>query len=270
MESDRLDGDDGAVAAATRVLAGALRITVLTGAGISTDSGIPDFRGPNGLWTKNPEAEKSATLRHYLGDAAVRRFAWQNRLANSVHTREPNPGHRALVDLELQGRLHALVTQNVDGLHQRAGSDPARVIEVHGTMHWTRCWTCGDRRPMEDALDRVRSGESDPDCLACRATDRTAVAGHGILKSDTISFGQNLDEMVISQALGAADACDVLLAVGTSLQVYPVASMVPRAKRAGASIVILNGEPTKLDQHADVVLRGSISDVLTGLVAGSR
>ena len=247
--------------AARRLLHGAQRVGVLTGAGISTDSGIPDFRGPNGLWTKNPAAEKAATLQHYLADVEVRRFAWQNRLANSVHEREPNIGHRALVTLEQQGRLVALVTQNVDGLHQRAGSDPALVVEVHGTMHWTRCWTCGDRRPMVEALERVRAGEDDPDCLVCRPQLR-----HGILKSDTISFGQNLVESVIATALGVADQCDLLLAVGTSLQVYPVASMVPRAKRAGAAIVIVNGEATKLDQHADVVVRGSISDVLVDLM----
>ncbi|MCU1388101.1 MAG: npdA, partial [Ilumatobacteraceae bacterium] len=143
-------------------------------------------------------------------------------------------------------------------------SDPARVIEVHGTMHWTRCWTCGDRRPMEEALDRVRGGERDPDCLVCRSHGMT-----GILKSDTISFGQNLDETVIARALGAADSCDLLLAVGTTLQVYPVASMVPRARRAGASIIIVNGEATALDQQADIVIHGSISPTLTELVGAA-
>lgn len=233
---------------------------MLTGAGISTDSGIPDFRGPNGLWTKNPAAEKASTLQNYLADPEVRRFAWQNRIANSAHTREPNDGHRALIALE--DRLVALVTQNVDGLHQRAGSDPARVVEVHGTMHFTMCWTCGDRRPMHDSFARVEAGESDPDCLVCRAR-----GDHGILKSDTISFGQNLVESVIATALGAADRCDVLLAIGSSLQVYPVANMVPRAQRAGATIIIVNGEPTKMDHHADHLLRGEISAILPALVA---
>ena len=247
---------------ARRSLSLATRVSVLTGAGISTDSGIPDFRGPNGLWTKNPAAEKASTLQNYLADESVRTFAWQNRLANSAHTREPNDGHRALVALEHPDRLVALVTQNVDGLHQRAGSDPARVVEVHGTMHFTMCWTCGDRRPMQESLARVEAGELDPDCLVCRA------AGvDGILKSDTISFGQNLVEAVIARALGAADQCDVLLAIGSSLQVYPVANMVPRARRAGATIIIVNGEPTKMDHHADHLLRGEISEVLPALVA---
>ena len=255
---------EDALVRATALLAAADRVAVLTGAGISTDSGIPDFRGPNGLWTKNPAAERSSTLQHYLEDPEARAFAWQNRLANSVHTRQPNAGHLAMVELERSGQLSALVTQNVDGLHQRAGSDPARVIEVHGTMHWTRCWTCGDRRPMEEGLGRVRDGESDPDCLVCRARGVS-----GILKSDTISFGQNLDEAVIAQALGAADSCDLLLAVGTTLQVYPVASMVPRAKRARAAIIIVNGEATALDHQADVVVNGSISPTLTDLVGAA-
>src|SRR4051812_30488011 len=185
-------GSANNIETARALLSARRRVTVLTGAGISTDSGIPDFRGPNGVWTKNPAAEKSSTLQHYLADPEVRELAWQNRLANSAHTREPNSGHAALVDLERAHDLVALVTQNVDGLHQRAGSDPDKVVEVHGTMHWTRCWTCGDRRAMVDALDRVRAGEADPDCVVCRAEGRS-----GILKSDTISFGQNLVPDVI-------------------------------------------------------------------------
>ncbi len=247
---------------ARTLLQAAGRITVLTGAGISTDSGIPDFRGPNGLWTKNPAAEKSATLSHYLGDSAVREFAWRNRLANSAHTRQPNDGHRALVELERQHELVALVTQNVDGLHQLAGSDADKVVEVHGTMHWTMCWTCGDRRPMVEALARVQVGETDPDCLVCRAAGR-----HGILKSATISFGQNLVPEVIERAMTAAESCDVLLAIGSTLQVYPVANMVPMAKRSGASVIVVNAEATRMDGHADVVVRGQIGEILPTLVA---
>ena len=158
--------------------------------------------------------------------------------------------------------LLALVTQNVDGLHQKAGSDPERVVEVHGTLHWTMCWTCGDRRPMPEALQRVRDGESDPDCLVCRAAGR-----EGILKSDTISFGQNLVPEVIERAMRAAEDCDVLLAIGSTLQVYPVASMVPLARQTGASIIIVNAEPTGMDDQADVILRGQIGDILPALVA---
>jgi NAD-dependent deacetylase len=231
-------------------------VVVLTGAGISTDSGIPDFRGPNGVWTKNPKAEKMATLQHYLGDPEVRRLSWQSRVANPAWTAEPNPGHRAIVELERRGKLHALVTQNVDGLHQRAGTDPARVVEVHGTMHRAICWSCGDVGPMAPVLDRVRAGEDDPPCLACG----------GILKSDTISFGQALVPEVIERALRVAEEADVLLAVGSTLQVYPVANVVPRARAAGARVVIVNGSPTQFDGLADAVFRASISEVLPRLV----
>ena len=242
----------------------ARRITVLTGAGISTDSGIPDFRGPNGLWTKNPAAEKAATLQHYLADPSVRRFAWQNRLHSAAWTAQPNSGHRCLVDIERRGQLLRLVTQNIDELHQRAGHAPVNVLEVHGTMHRSMCWNCADRRPMLDTLERVRAGEEDPDCLRCRARGEV-----GVLKSDTISFGQALVPEVIEAALRAADASDLLLVVGSSLQVYPVANMVPRARVAGARIIIVNGEPTKLDHHADAVLVGPIGELLPLIVDAS-
>ena len=237
------------------------RVVVLTGAGISTDSGIPDFRGPQGVWTKNPAAEKTSTLQNYLADPEVRRTAWKIRLESPAWSAEPNPGHRAIVDIERQGKLVGLVTQNIDELHQRAGNDPALVIEVHGTMWWTRCWTCGDRRPTAEALDRVRAGEDDPDCLVCRAAGR-----HGILKSDTISFGQSLVQDVIDRAFAVSAACDVLVAVGSTLSVYPAASCVPIASRSGAKVVIVNGSPTDMDLVADAVLRGPISEILPALV----
>ncbi|HEY5664851.1 MAG TPA: Sir2 family NAD-dependent protein deacetylase [Ilumatobacter sp.] len=241
----------GLAAAAERV-ANAERIVVLTGAGISTDSGIPDFRGPKGVWTRNPAAEKMATIEHYLADPEVRRRAWSNRLDTPVWTAEPNLGHRCVVELERRGRLHAVITQNVDGLHQQAGNDPDRVIEVHGTVRWTRCWSCSDRRPMGETLDRVRGGEADPACLVCG----------GILKSDTISFGQSLVPEVIDRALRVSEECDVLLAIGSTLSVYPVAHCVPIAKRAGAAVVIVNAQPTEMDGLADHLLMGQIADVL--------
>ena len=179
-------GDD--IGRARAVLAQARRVVVLTGAGISTDSGIADFRGPNGVWTKNPEAEKMATLQAYVSDPELRARAWQNRLTSSMWSAPPNAGHRALVDLERSGRLDLLVTQNIDGLHQKAGSDPARIVEIHGTSLDVMCLRCGDRQPAEPVHDRVRAGETDPACLAM--VDG-AVCG-GILKSATISFGQSL------------------------------------------------------------------------------
>jgi NAD-dependent deacetylase len=237
---------------ARRLVASGRRIVVLTGAGISTDSGIPDFRGPNGVWTKNPAAEKMATLQNYLSDPEVRRNAWRVRVTSPAWTAEPNTGHRALAELEHRGNLHALITQNVDELHQRAGHDPSKVIEVHGTMRWTRCWSCDDRRPMAEAIERVDAGDEDPACVVCG----------GILKSDTISFGQSLTPAVIDRAMRVSEECDVFVAIGTSLQVYPVANSVQRARAAGASVIIVNGTPTKLDHLADVVVLGAIGDLL--------
>ena len=237
------------------------RVVVLTGAGISTDSGIPDFRGPNGLWTKNPEAERLATIQVYVSDPAIRRRSWQNRLA-IPWAAEPNPGHRALVHLERHGRLDTLVTQNVDGLHQAAGSDPARVVEIHGTLREVACLRCGERQPAEAVLDRVRAGDEDPHCT--RPADDGPCGG--ILKSATISFGQSLVAEDLWRAEDAARRCDLLLAVGTSLGVFPAAGLVPTAAGAGAHVVIVNAEPTPFDDLAKVVLRGSISQVLPDIV----
>ncbi|MFN8020418.1 MAG: Sir2 family NAD-dependent protein deacetylase [Acidimicrobiales bacterium] len=254
------DTTDAIVERASAWIRDASSVTVLTGAGISTDSGIPDFRGPNGLWTKNPLAEKASNLHNYLHEPEVRRAAWQNRLVSPAWDAQPNAGHRALVEVERRGRLEALVTQNIDELHQRAGHDPSKVIEVHGTMWWTRCWSCDDRRPMGEALDRVRAGDPDPSCLQC---------GDGILKSDTISFGQALVPEVIDAALQAAERCELLLAAGSSLSVFPAANVVPRAKAAGARVVIVNGQPTNMDRFADAVVLGELSELLPRLVGTS-
>jgi NAD-dependent protein deacetylase/lipoamidase len=232
------------------------RIVVLTGAGISTDSGIPDFRGPQGVWTRNPGAEKLATLQNYVADLDVRKRAWQSRLESPAWKAEPNAGHRALVTLERRGKLDTLITQNIDGLHQAAGSSPARVVEIHGTMHEVVCLDCGERAPMERALARVRAGEDDPPCRSCG----------GILKSATISFGQSLVPEDLRRAERAAARCDLMLAVGSKLSVFPIAGVVPVAKRAGARVVIVNAEPTEMDELADAVLRGSISQLLPPLV----
>jgi NAD-dependent deacetylase len=241
---------------ARRILGAASRVTVLTGAGISTDSGIPDFRGPQGVWTKNPGAERMATLSHYLRDSEVRRESWQHRLTSPAWAAEPNPGHVALVELERQDRLVAIATQNTDELHQRAGSSPEKVLELHGTMRRVKCWDCGHERPMEEALERVRAGDLDPFCLRCG----------GVLKSATISFGQALDPDVMARAEAAALACDAFLAVGSSLGVYPAAGLLPLAKSAGAAIVIVNAEPTPYDTEADAVLHASISEVLPRII----
>ncbi|MGH7275489.1 MAG: SIR2 family NAD-dependent protein deacylase [Candidatus Rokuibacteriota bacterium] len=236
------------------------RIVVLTGAGISTDSGIPDFRGPQGVWTKNPGAEKLATLQNYVADPDVRKRSWRNRLESAAWQARPNDGHKALVTLERRGKLDTLITQNVDGLHQMAGSSPERVVEIHGTMREVTCLDCGERAPMEKALARVRAGEDDPACLSC----------HGVLKSATISFGQGLVAEDLARAGAAARRCGLMLAVGTKLSVWPIAGVVPTAKEAGARVVIVNAEPTEMDELADAVLQGSISTVLPRLVAPGR
>jgi NAD-dependent deacetylase len=234
----------------------ARRITVITGAGISTDSGIPDFRGPNGVWTKNPAAEKMATLQNYLADPDVRKQTWQHRLHSPAWHAQPNAGHFALLALERRGQLHSLVTQNIDELHQQAGHDPANVIQIHGTMRKVVCMACGEQAPMERALERVRNAEDDPPCRTCG----------GILKSATISFGQNLVQADLERAERAARECDLLLAVGSTLTVYPAAGVVPLAKHSGARVVIVNAEPTPLDDIADAVLRGEISEILPAIV----
>ena len=231
------------------------RVVVLTGAGISTESGIPDFRGPQGVWTRNPKAEKLSNIHYYMADPEVRKLAWQSRAEHPAWTAVPNAGHRALVELERRGKLHALVTQNIDGLHQRAGNSPDRVIEVHGTVHDVVCMECGWRGPMQHALERVRAGEDDPPCLECG----------GILKSATISFGQALEASVIDRAMHVATEADLFMAVGTSLQVYPVAALVPLAKEAGARVVIVNAEPTALDHLADAMIPLSIGEVLPSI-----
>jgi NAD-dependent deacetylase len=228
------------------------RVVVLTGAGISTESGIPDFRGPEGLWTKDPNAEKLSNIHYYMSDPEIRRLAWKGRLEHPAWSATPNAGHRALVELERRGKLRALITQNIDGLHQRAGNSPDAVIEVHGTVHEVVCMRCAWRGPMSHALDRVRAGEDDPPCRECG----------GILKSATISFGQSLVPEVIDQAMQAATVADLFVAVGTSLQVYPVAGLVPLAARAGARVVIVNGQPTPFDDLADAVITAAIGEVL--------
>jgi NAD-dependent deacetylase len=241
-------------------IAGARQVVVLTGAGISTESGIPDFRGPQGVWTKNPAAEKTATLQYYVSDPEVRRAAWQNRVNSEMWRAEPNAGHRALAELEQHAALHTLVTQNVDGLHQAAGSSPDRIIEIHGTVHDAKCLDCGWRGPMGPVLDRVRGGEDDPLCEHCG----------GMLKSATISFGENLVPGDLMRAQAAAEGADVFLAVGTSLGVYPAAALPEIALMHGARLVIFNAEPTPFDDLADAVRREQLGDVLPELLGVLR
>ena len=238
-------------------LRNASAVTVLTGAGISTESGIPDFRGPQGVWTKDPQAAAMSTIDVYLADPVVRRRAWRSRRDHPAWGAEPNAGHRALVDLERAGRLRAIVTQNIDGLHQKAGSDPDLVIEVHGTMLEVECLGCGRRTPMPEVLARVDQGEEDPPCLECG----------GIQKSATISFGQALKPEVFTAAERAARDCDVFLAVGSSLGVQPAAGLCVEAVESGARLVIINAQETPYDRLADAIVREPIGTVLPTLLS---
>jgi NAD-dependent deacetylase len=234
----------------------AQHVVVLTGAGISTDSGIPDFRGPNGVWTKNPAAEKAAHIDTYVSDAEVRARSWQNRLGSEIWRAEPNAGHRALAQLEQGCALDALLTQNVDGLHRAAGSSPDRIIELHGNVREAKCLQCGWRGPMEETLDRVRAGETDPSCRGCG----------GILKSATISFGEPLVVADLERAQLAAERSDLFLAIGTSLGVYPAAALPEIALRNGARLVVMNAEPTPFDGVAAAVVRTPLGEALPALM----
>ncbi|MEU8921651.1 NAD-dependent deacylase [Kitasatospora sp. NPDC048545] len=231
-------------------------IAVLTGAGISTDSGIPDYRGPQGLWQKDPSAQELVTIGPYREDPEIRRRAWRMRLETGALAAEPNAGHRALVDLERSGLPLRVLTQNVDGLHQAAGLSGRKVLELHGTAREVQCLRCRVVGSMADALARVEAGEPDPACRECG----------GILKPRTVMFGENLDPEVLGQADSIARACDVFVAVGTSLQVFPVAALPYNAVKTGARLIILNAEPTPYDEAADEVIREPISEALPKLV----
>jgi len=249
--------DDPTMKRGRELVAAAQDVVVMTGAGISTDSGIPDFRGPQGVWTKNPAAEKQSTFQNYVADGEVRKRAWQGRLAMRAWEREANDGHRALLALERAGKLHTLVTQNVDGLHQKAGISDDKMVEIHGTVLDVVCLQCDARGPMLETLRRVEAGEEDPACLACG----------GMLKSATISFGQGLIAEDLRRAEQAALGCDLMIAIGSTLSVFPAAAVVPLAKQAGAAVIIINGEPTEMDELADVLLRGPIGELVPALLS---
>lgn len=233
-------------------------VALLSGAGISTDSGIPDYRGPNGLWRRNPEAEKLVTYEYYMGDPEIRRRSWQMRRQNRTLKAEPNVAHRAVAELERSGVPVRVITQNVDGLHQLAGTPARKVLELHGTAREFICTKCHTRGPMEDALARVEAGEDDPPCLECG----------GILKSATVMFGERLDPVVLSEAVAITKACQIFIAVGTSLQVQPAAGLAGVAADHGARLIIVNAEPTPYDDLADEVVREPIGTALPEVLRG--
>ena len=248
--------DDDALALAGSLVAGARSVAVLTGAGISTAAGIPDFRGPKGVWTTNPGLERASNIDNYLADADLRQAAWQRRVQLADHGARPTAAHHALVEFEQRGTLLALATQNIDGLHHAAGSDPSLVHEVHGSNRMSHCLDCGAEWPTTVLLDRVRAGEPDPPCVSCG----------GLVKPAVVFFGEQLPTAPYEASIRAAEQCDVLLAVGTTLAVRPINSMVLVAARRGATIVIVNGSPTELDDLAAVLVGGDIQERLPAIL----
>jgi NAD-dependent deacetylase len=231
----------------------ARRILVFTGAGISTESGIPDFRGPNGVWkTTDPQRY---TIQSYVSDRSVRVERWRSRLEGRFSDAQPNAAHLAVTRLQRGGLAPVVVTQNIDGLHQMAGT--VNVIELHGTSSEAMCLDCGRRMPIEVALDRVREGDEDPHCELCG----------GLLKTATISFGQAMVVADMERAIEEARLCDVCLTVGSTLSVWPAASVPVEAVRNGGRLVIVNEGVTDLDGMASLILAGRAGTVVTELVA---
>ncbi|MFE0415513.1 SIR2 family NAD-dependent protein deacylase [Streptomyces tendae] len=233
-------------------------VAILSGAGVSTDSGIPDYRGPNGLWRRDPEAEKLVTYEYYMADPEIRRRSWLMRRDTAALHAEPNAAHRAVADLERRGVPVRVITQNVDGLHQLAGVSARKVLELHGTARACVCTGCGARGPMADVLARIEAGEDDPPCLDCG----------GVLKSATVMFGERLDPVVLGEAVAISQACQVFVAVGTSLQVEPAAGLAGVAVEHGARLIVVNAEPTPYDDLADEVVREPIGTALPELLRG--
>ncbi|MFE8004968.1 NAD-dependent deacetylase [Streptomyces sp. NPDC057418] len=232
-------------------------VAILSGAGISTDSGIPDYRGPQGLWRKDPEAEKLVTYDFYMADPEIRRRSWQMRRTSATWNAQPNAAHRAVAALERSGTPVRVITQNVDGLHQRAGLSARKVVELHGTAREVVCTRCHARSGMERALARVEAGEADPPCTVCG----------GILKSATVMFGERLDPRVLGEAMAVTKASQVFIAVGTTLQVQPAASLARIAVEHGARLIVVNAEPTPYDGLAEETIREPIGTALPALLA---
>ncbi|MFS0693822.1 SIR2 family NAD-dependent protein deacylase [Streptomyces nitrosporeus] len=232
-------------------------VAILSGAGISTDSGIPDYRGPQGLWRQDPEAEKLVTYDFYMADPEIRRRSWLMRRALAARAAEPNAAHRAVAALEASGTPVRVITQNIDGLHQAGGLSARKVVELHGTAHRVVCTRCRARSSMADALARVEAGEADPACTDCG----------GILKAATVMFGERLDPRVLADATAITKACEVFVAVGTTLQVQPAASLAGTAVEHGARLIVVNAEPTPYDALAEETIREPIGTALPALLA---
>ena len=236
------------------LIGSARRIVAFTGAGISTESGIPDFRSPGGVWDRN----RPIDYREFLASAEARRETWRRGFQTYpvVAAARPNAAHLALVDLERSGKLSAVVTQNIDGLHREAGHAPERVIELHGNAHGVRCLDCEARYPRADVHARVVAGEAEPACLECGGT----------LKPTTVSFGEGMPYAELRRAEQESLACELMLVVGSSLVVYPAAAVPRVAVESGADLAIVNATETPLDDLATLVVRGRAAEVLPPIV----
>ena len=242
---------DGKINAAAEMILTSRSLVVFTGAGISTESGIPDFRSPGGIWTKfDPE---DFTIQKFLASPETRKKQWRVLLDGGlIADAEPNRAHHAVAELEEMGKLTCVITQNIDNLHQKAGNSPEKVYELHGNMKWLRCMDCDVRYPLDKIVERYRLQEDIPDCEHC----------HGILKPDVVFFGELLPEATLKKATFNATRCDLLIVIGSSLVVYPAASIPMYAKESGAKLVIINNTPTPCDSVADVIIHYSAGEVM--------
>ncbi len=238
-----------------------VKVVALCGAGVSTASGIPDYRGKDGLWIKSPKALEGAHISNYLAKKELRERAWLERLSSPYRFAEPNKTHFVLQKLVSDGHLQYVVTQNVDGLQSTAGTPADRLIEIHGNLRESLCLSCGNRVDMEKTLVRVAKGELDP---RCDVTTEMGSCG-GVLKSTAISFGQPLGSETIKRAQRAFGECEMILVLGSSLTVNPISAIVRRWKRAGKTLAIVNSTPTRCDDIADFVIRGDVGEVLEKL-----
>jgi NAD-dependent deacetylase len=229
------------------------RVIVFTGAGISTESGIPDFRGPEGLWTKYDPSD--FTYQKFVSDPEARKRLWKMRdiLGVSWNDFKPNPAHYAVAELEKLDKLDCIITQNVDGLHQSAGNSEDRVIQLHGNMKWIKCITCGSRYPFEELEKWVAGGVEDPNCVQCG----------GILKPDAIFFGEAMPVWETMEAQKRSTECDLCIVIGSTLLVYPAAMMPQYALHAGAKVVVINDGETELDHAAHVRISGKAGEVMS-------
>ena len=245
---------EGRIANAVSLLRGASAMVAMTGAGISTESGIPDYRGPGGVW----ESQKPPTIGDFLENPETRREFWRRRRTDypQLAAREPNAGHVALADLERRGTLLAIVTQNIDRLHQKAGNSERRVIELHGNAHQLRCVACGTVFEADEIQRWLEAGEVEPVCKVCG----------GILRSGTVLFGDPIPAIALELSLAAAQACDVMVIVGSSLVVNPAARLPEIARRHGASLIVINRTETPVDHLADVHLLSEAGPTLSELI----